>query len=145
MNHRRTLRSLKIMLKRKETIRILLLIAQYLIYQAGLRIREDPGFFQLLDPDPEKRSQIRRKFVRNCLFSSKILTNSMVKTGLRIRIRDFFSSWIRIRIRENILGRIRIREKNSRIRNSVYIISTISYIFYFMYLLRTRVSTESYC
>ena len=43
----------------------------------------DPGFFQLLDPDPGKNpgsGSRSHKFVRNCSFSSKILTNSMVKT-----------------------------------------------------------------
>ena len=62
------------------------------VYFTGLRIRirEDPGFFQLLDPDPDPRTNPgsgsrSHKFVRNCSFSSKILTNSKVKTGLRIR------------------------------------------------------------
>ena len=83
-----------------------------------IRIREDPEFFQLLDPDPGKKSWIRiqESLCQKLFIFEQNLTNSKVKTGLRIRIRKFFSSWIRIR--EKYFRRIRIRENISRIRNS---------------------------
>ena len=83
-----------------------------------IRIREDPEFFQLLDPDPGKKSwfRIQESLCQKLFIFEQNLTNSKVKTGLHIRIREFFSSWIRIR--EKYFRRIRIRENISRIRNS---------------------------
>ena len=47
----------------------------------------DPGGSGIFSAPGSGSGSRSHKFVRNCSFSSKILTNSMVKTGLRIRIR----------------------------------------------------------